>query len=207
MPAYETDGEQIEAFKKIWKDYGRWIIIAVIFGLAIGLGWRYWQQQQIEHRQQASLLYQQLLGANEQNKADTVLQMSTELTRRFPQTGYAEFANLLAAKTAVAQNNLPMATEKLQWVIDHAHNPALKQIARLRAARILLAQKKPADAQKLLSVVDDKIYQSEIDEVQGDIYATLGDSAKARRSYQTAQVELSSTLGEDPYLSMKLAQP
>lgn len=207
MPAYETDNEQLDQLKKWWVTNGTWVTIAVVIGLLAGFGWRYWQQQQSDRRQQASLLYQQLIGADSQNKRDEVIQIAAEMTKRYPQTEYASISNLFAAKTAVAQNNNDAAIPKLQWVIDHSKNPSLKQIARLREARVLLAINKAAEAQKLLATIDDKVYQPAIDEVQGDIYTALGDRAKARQSYQAAQVGLSAVLGEDPLLSMKLAQP
>lgn len=205
MPAYETDSEQIELFKKWWGDYGKWIIIAVVVGLLAGLGWRYWQQQQVEQRQQASLLYQQLIVAERNNTPDAALQMAMEITKRYANMEYAGLANLIAAKIAVAQNNNGLAEQKLQWVIEHSRNASIKQIARLRQARILLSQNKMAQAQQLLTIVDDKTFQPAIDEIQGDIYTALGDTAKARQSYQAAQAGFSAVLGEDMLLSLKLA--
>jgi predicted negative regulator of RcsB-dependent stress response len=207
MPAYETDSEQIELFKKWWGDYGKWIIIAVVIGLAIGLGWRYWQQQHLVQRQHASLLYQQLLTADNQNNAETVMQMSAELIQRYPRLEYAALAGLLAAKAAVTQDKPTVAIEKLQWVRAHSGNASLRQIARLREARLLLAQHQIPQAQKLLTTVDDPIYQPAIDEVQGDIQWALNDRAKARQLYQSAQAGFSAILGEDKLLLMQLAQP
>jgi predicted negative regulator of RcsB-dependent stress response len=203
MP-YETDNEQMEALKKWWGDYGKWVVIAIVLGLALGFGWRYWQQQQLQKRQQASLLYQQIIVADSQKTRAAVVQLSAEITRRFPRTEYAALANLVAAKNIIAEGNLNVAASKLQWTLDHSRTASVRQIARLREARVLLALKKPAEAQKLLAVVDDKAFRPAIDEVQGDIYLALGDTAKAHQSYQSAQTGLSA-LGEDVVLSMKLA--
>lgn len=207
MPAYETDNEQIEMLKKWWKDYGKWVVMAVVLGLIVGFGWRYGQQSQAERRQQTSLLYQQLIVADSQNNRDTVMQISAEITKRYPRASYAALANLIAAKTALAQNNSEIAVQKLQWVVDHSKNASLKQMARLRAVRILLGQNKITEAQKQLLIVDDKTFQPAIDEIQGDIYRAEGETQKARQSYQAAQVKLSAVLGEDMLLSIKLAQP
>ncbi len=207
MPTYETDNEQREMLKKWWRDYGKWLVVAVIIGLAAGLGWRYWQQQQVRVRQQASLLYQQLIVADSQKNRDTVTQMAAELTERYPNTEYAALGNLVAAKSAVNANNLVGAQQKLQWTLEHSKAEAVRQIARLRESRVFLAQNKPAEAQKLLSVVEDKSFQPAIDEVQGDIYLALGEAAKAHQSYQSAQTGLSAAGGEDVLLSLKLAQP
>jgi len=207
MPAYETDHEQFELVKKWWADYGKWVAVAILIGLVVGFGWRYWQRQQLVHRQQASLLYEQLLAANSRNNYDAMTQIAGEMVKRYPQMEYASMANLLAAKAAVMQDHNEAGLQKLQWTLDHSGNASLKQIARLRAARLLLTLNKPGEAQKLLSVVEDKTYQPAINEVQGDIYLALGDHAKARQSYQAAQVGFSELVGQDVILSMQLAQP
>lgn len=206
MPAYETDGEQLELIKKWWAANGKWITIAVIIGLACGLGWRFWHQQQATQAERASMLYQQVLFADSQNKSDEVNQLSQEIMKRFPRSEYAAMTQLFAAKSALSQNKNDVASQDLQWVIDHAKNPGIKQIARLRKARVLLAQKQTAAAQQILAKVDDSVFQPEIDEIQGDIYATMGDAAKAHQSYQAAQTGFSAILGEDTLLSMKLSQ-
>lgn len=207
MPAYETDQEQIELIKKWWNDYGKIVLVAIAIGLVAGFGWRYWIKQQNISHQQASLMYQQLLVADSQNTPDTVTQMAGEMQKHYPKTEYANLANLVAAKVAVNQNDLPAALQKLQWVMNHSHLKSLQQIARLRAARILTAQQKMPDALLLLATVDDSTFQPLIDEVKGDIYVAQGDSDKARQSYQAAQVGLSAIVGEDALIAMKLAQP
>ena len=84
---------------------------------------------------------------------------------------------------------------------------ALKQIARLRAARILLAMQKNQDALDLLATVDDPTYQPLIDEVKGDIYQAMGQTEQAKQAYESAQAGLSGIVGEDQLLSLQLAQP
>lgn len=207
MPAYETDSEQIEIVKKWWGEHGKWLITAVIIALAVSFGWRYWQSQQIKASQQASLLYQQLVMADTQNNPDTVLQMAAEMTKRYPKTEYAALSNLIAAKTAVVQNKNDLAAQKLQWVVDHSANNSIKQIARLRQARVLLAQNQPTAAQKVIATVNDPVFQPAIDEVQGDIYTAEGNKDKARQSYQAAQTGFATIIGEDRLLNLKLAQP
>ncbi|MBS0350914.1 MAG: tetratricopeptide repeat protein [Proteobacteria bacterium] len=207
MPAYETDHDQIESLKKVWGDYGKWIVIAVIIGLAIGFGWRYWQGQKNVQRQQASLLYQQLIMADQQNKSDSVTQMTEEMTKRYPQSGYTALANLVAAKNAVQQNKSDQALQNLLWVTDHATNAGIKQIARLRTAQVYIDQKQYPQASQALAKVDDATFQPLIDQLQGDIYSGQGDRMKARQYYQSAQAALSSEVGEDKVLAMELAQP
>ncbi len=207
MPAYETDQEQMEVIKKWFRENGKWLLVAILIGLGIGFGWHTWQEQKLQRNEQASSLYEQLLSANEQNNPQTIQQMSEEIVKRYPKTEYAAMANLIAAKASVYQNNFSAALTNLQWVLNHSSSAALRQIARLRIARLQLSQNKPDEAQKTIDVVNDPTFQPAIDEVQGDIYSAKNDSVKARQSYQSAQSGFSALLGEDVLLSIKLAQP
>lgn len=207
MPASLSDREQIEELKRYWQDYGKYIVIAVIIGLGVGLGWRYWHQQQDKMHAQASYMYQQLLTAANQQQAETVKQMSGEITKRYPQTEYASLANLMAAKTLIGQDQKDQALEKLNWVMTHSRIASFQQIARLRSARILLTEKKYDQSLKLLDVMDDKTFQPLVDEVRGDVYLAQGQGDKAQQSYSKAQKSLSASSGEDILLSLKLSQP
>ncbi len=206
MPAYETDQEQMEMLRKWFKENGKWLLTAIVVGIIAGFGWHVWQKQNTQRNTQASSLYEQLLTANEQNNPQTINQMTAEIVKRYPKTEYAVLANLIAAKTAVYQNNNSDALNKLQWAIDHSAATSLRQIARLRKARVELSLNQPDAAQKTVSVVDNKTYQPAIDEVQGDIYSAKGDAVKAHQYYQSAQSGFSALLGEDVLLSLKIAQ-
>lgn len=207
MPASLTDNEQIELFKKWWRDYGKFVAIAVLIGLAAGLGWRYWHQQQDKMHAQASMLYQQLLTSANQQQNDSVQQMSAEITKRYPNTEYASLANLLSAKSLVNQSQLDAALGKLQWVMDHSKLTSFQQIARIRAARLMLSQKKYDQSLSLLATVNDKAFQPLIDELTGDVYWAQGMNDKAQQAYQKAQQGFSTISGEDLLLSLKLSQP
>ncbi len=204
MPALETDQEQMEMLKRWWNEYGKLVLLVIIIGLGIGFGWRYWLAQQSQNQQKASLLYQQLLEANRSNNNEVITQISNEINHRYQKTEYANMANLFAAKAVLPQNP-EVALKRLQSVMNNSKMPSLKQVARLRAARILAAQKKMQAGLDLLNKVDDRTYQPLIDEVKGDIYAIMGDQSKARQLYQSAQVGLSAIVGEDMLLSLELA--
>ncbi len=207
MSAYPTDQEQIEVLKRWWRDYGKFLLIAIIVGAAAGLSWRYWHQQQDSHIQKASSLYQQILVENNNKKPELVENMIQEMQRNYSDTIYASMSNLLMAKIAIEKNQYNMALQKLEWVKDKTHVPSIQQIARLRIARILLEQKKMQAALDILAKVYDSSYQPLIDSVKGDIYLALGEREKAQQVYQTAQIGLSSLVGQDLLTAMKLAQP
>ncbi|OGT45604.1 MAG: hypothetical protein A3E82_08895, partial [Gammaproteobacteria bacterium RIFCSPHIGHO2_12_FULL_38_11] len=178
LDGYVSEKEQIESIRKWWRENGKFLIIAIVIGLGIGFGWRYWHAVQVRHELKASMIYQSILQADADNKVSTVQGGATLLMRDYSASPYAALSALLFAKVAVAQNDLPAALSNLQWVIDHSNQKRLQQIARLNSARILLSQGKAADALMQLKTVSDKSFMPAIDWVKGDIDKQEGNAAK-----------------------------
>ncbi|AML48886.1 hypothetical protein AYM02_05985 [Coxiella burnetii] len=201
-----SDQEQIEMIKKWWRDYGRAIALAIVIGLLIGFGWRYWHRHQLEKTERASALYMQLQILASQNAWDKTKPLTDRLIKDYGKTPYAAMASFLNAKRAVEQNHLPLALDQLQWVMKNAIVSDLKQLARLRASLILLAENRPKAALNLLQTVDDQAYQPLVDEIKGDIYAAMGNRESAKQFYETAQQSMKAMGINDPYLTMKISQ-
>lgn len=202
-----TDQEQIEMLKEFWKDYGQPIAIAVIIGLAVGFGWRYFTQHKIQQADKASMLYQAVINTDAKNDYNTAQKYAKMLIQKFNKTPYASMAALVWAHEAVEQKNLVQASTQLHWVITNSKNKRFKQIARLRAARVLIAQEHPKDALTLLSTVDDANFKGQIERVKGDAYAALNNKGESKKLYQEAAKNLTAVGLEDPLLKMEIAQP
>lgn len=207
LDGYVSEKEQIEAIQKWWRENGKFLMVAIIIGLAIGFGWRYWHKVEMHRAEKASVIYQSLLQADTQNKTSTVEGGAKLLMNDFSSTPYASLAALLSAKEAVTQNQLPVALTQLQWVISNGKQKRLKQIARINAARILLAQKNPTAAMNMLKVVDDKSFAPLIAWVKGDIATQQGDSKAADKYYTDAKKGLDGFAPAEKLLSQRLAQP
>jgi len=206
MRADMTDKEQIDMIKKWWNDYGKTLAIAIIIGLALGFGWRYWKSYTIKKAEQASSLFEHVMTASSNKDYKSADEYAQQLESNYKRTVYASMAALIQASDAVKQNKLNEALSKLQWVIANAKVDSIKQTARLRAARILLAQNKTADALTLIQTIDDKAFQPSIEIVKGDIYSKIGNKEKAQLAYQAANTALKATGGQDPVLQMKIAK-
>ncbi len=205
MPEY-TDQEQVDMIKKWWNDYGKFIAIAVVVGLLIGFGWRYYNQHELQRAEQASAIYQSMGLASEQKNANAVKTYADQLTAQYPKSPYASLANFLLAKEMVGVNNLNGALMHLQWVVKNSKIKSYQQMARLRAARVLLAQKQPEKAMKMLAVVNDKNFAPLISSVKGDIYSAQGKQKMARAAYLKAKNGFMVLNTADPLINMKLAQ-
>lgn len=207
LDGYISEKEQIESIKKWWQENGKWIAIAVMIGLALGLGWRYWHQFMLRRTENASMIYQSVLQADEQNNTTMAQGGAKILMEKFSNTPYASLSALLWVKEAVSQNDLATALSKLQWVIEHGDQNALKEMARLEMARILLAQNKATDAFSILSVVNDQKFEPLIAWVKGDIAAKEGNATEAARNYQIAKEAFSQFPPAESLMTQLLAGP
>jgi predicted negative regulator of RcsB-dependent stress response len=208
LTEYMTEQEQIEQLKAWIKQYGLTVIAGIAIALLLVSGWHYWERYQNNILFHASGVYDEMMDArsqaNAKSLANTAVQAERLLTH-YPKTPYAQFAALMLARDAVAKQNFPEALKQLNWVIDHSSNHSLQQIARLRIARIDIAQKQPAAAIEALSVVNDQSFAGLIAEVKGDAYLRMQEATKAKDAYQLALQELpKDEVTERPLLQMKI---
>lgn len=199
-----TDREQIEEIKKWWNSYGKSIAVAVVIGLIIGFGWRYWQRYETAEEMSASVMYQTTLMAAARQQTDAALDYVSKLQNDFSKSVYATLGGLVAAKAAVVAEKYSKAHSQLEWVIQHGKAPAFKQVARLRDARVLLQMKQPAKAHQVLATVDDKDFQPQIDVTQGDIYQAQGKSKQAHDLYVKADAAYKAFGMTNPFLKLRL---
>lgn len=206
MSGYNTsDQEQIQLLKDWWKKYGTTVLMGLMVFFIANFSWQFWQNYHRKYVDGASLMYTQMLSMLQLKKADEAQLLGEQLFKDYRRTPYASLAGLILAKEAVEQQKLDVALTQLQWVIKHAANNNLKQIAKIRAARILFADHKNQDALALLSKVDDQGYLAAIAELRGDILLALGNAAAAKTAYQEALAHSPKEV-QSPLLKMKLAR-
>lgn len=198
-----SDEEQIEAIKKWWRANGKAIIAGVLIGLAIIFGWRYWTAYRHTHAVEASTHYNTLLQALEENDAETIHSRGQQLLEEFPDSPYATLAALALAKLAVETGDNGAAVERLQWVLNHAGQDEMKDIARLRLARLLVAENQLDAAEAQLEQISDPSFLAEVEELKGDIYMARNQPDKARNAYQIALATVEPT-GYATLLQLKL---
>lgn len=203
MEIYRSEQEQIEQLKKLWQQYGKPILIGVVLALGLSYGWHYWQNRHEAHREQASIIYSQLLNQVEQENSSGIYAQAKQLMAQYENTPYAILAAMQLAKQAVLGGNLKEAQAKLQWAQTHAHDPALKQLAILRLARVYIAQNKPQKALDVLANQSNEIFASYAEEIRGDAWLALHKDQKARQAYAKALQLNANVEDTQPLLQMK----
>lgn len=202
MAIYDTEEEQVEALKVWWKENGRSLIIGAIVGTVFILGWNFWQTYKQEQALEASVLYGQLLVLTDQEKVASASKIATQLIEQFPGSNYANYATLMLAKLKVNAGDIVTAKTLLQDLLKQKE-AELKNVARIRLVRLMLASKDYEKGLQLIAEVDfanSESFVAHYDELTGDLYVALNRLGEARTAYQNA---MRTTQGS-PLLEMKL---
>jgi predicted negative regulator of RcsB-dependent stress response len=187
MDHYVSEDEQVEAIKKWWKANGGAIIVGIVIGLLVIFGWQYWSSYRINQAEQAALRYAALNQAIEENDTDRARQEGRVLMEAFSNSAYATLAAFQLTKLAIQERDNATAIARLEWALEHSHHQdSMKDIIRLRLARVLLAEERYDAAEALLNQVTDTSFTAELENLKGDLYVARNQLAKARAAYQAA---------------------
>ena len=188
MEIYDTEEEQLDAVKRWWKENGQSTIIGLGLGIAVILGWNYWQEHKKAQAGQASALYSQLIQAIGADKKDSAEKLAERLKEQYPKTEYAAYSGLFLAKLKVQQGDVAKAQTILKEIAAGS-NKELSNIAKIRQVRLMLASGEYEQGLQLINDVDPATstsFSGNYDELVGDLYVALDRLDEARSSYQKA---------------------
>ena len=203
MSVYMTEEEQLESIKKWWNRYGNIVTTILSVVLLCIAGYRYMNWHHDKITQQASTTYEHMMVALSNQNIKSVRSYANELIKDYKNTVYADAAHMTLAKVYVSKNKLDQAKAELMAVASKGNMSTLKQIAKIRIARILTAEKAYTNALKELSTIEDKNYLPVINELKGDIYGATGQYQDAIQSYKLAMDEVKTNGMGNLFLEMK----
>ena len=178
--------EQLEALKAWWKDNGNFILgVMLVVVVALG-GWRGWQYYQNKQSTEAATLYAGFVLQLEGNDIKRVNDAAAAVMDKYASTPYASRAALAAAQANQQVKDVARAKTQLQWVIEHASEASLKDVARLRLAAVLLDETNYADALKLLDATHPASFEGLYADLKGDVLSAQGKNAEAKAAYKLA---------------------
>ncbi|MCK5924557.1 MAG: tetratricopeptide repeat protein [Methylococcales bacterium] len=199
---YDTEEEQVEALQAWWKENGKCMIAGAILGGVLIVGWDFWKDHQQDQSLEASVLYEQLLAFDEDEKYTEADKKSLELIKQFPASHYARYAALMQAKIKINSGDIATAKTILQDLLPQK-DAEIKNVARIRLIRLMLATKEYEQGLQLISEADASTTQNfagNYDELTGDLYVALNRLGEARTAYEKAI----KTAQGSPLLQMKL---
>ena len=203
MDIYQTEEQQIQHIKNLWKKYGTSVLLGIAITVLVIFAWKYWQQRELVSGVDASIIYNDMIAGIVEKNPKLIQQQARQLVKKYQGSPYAKLAALMLAKQNIAAGKLLPAEQHLQWVIKHTHSQAIKQLAKIRLARIYLALKKPRQALDLLAKTNDASFLPLINATRGDSYVQLGEKTKARLAYDSALKHLPAAASIAPVVAMK----
>jgi predicted negative regulator of RcsB-dependent stress response len=201
---YLTDDEQLEHVKRLVAEYGPWTFGAVVVGLGLAFGYRYYNQHTNERALDASAQFVEMSAAVDGDNPAKARQIADNLIKSYPSSPYADQAQLVLARLAIDANQEAGAVGPLQQVIAHSKDVELRHIARLRLARVQIDQGKPDEGLQTLSDPSGT-FAARYDEVRGDAYYAKKDMAKAAELYRKALSEDDPRSTDSALLALKIA--
>ncbi len=182
-----TEREQGEALKRWVRENGPAIVAGVaIAGLGLG-GYRWWQAHENNLDLAAGAMYTRMENAFAHGDRTQAFILVGDLERQYPSSPYADQAKLASAKAFVDDGELGKAGDELRDVMQHSNDSILKLIARLRLARVQIAQHKPSEAIATLKGADPGALAPRYAEAQGDAYYAMGQKSAALAQYRLAR--------------------
>ena len=187
MDDYLSEKEQWEWLKAQVRENTPAVVVAILVVAAAVFGWRWWQSHQDARQLEAGGKYMQMVQSLERGDRTQSLVLLGELERDYSGSPYADQARLLAARMYVDEAQLDHAASELAMVAEHSKDQELARIARLRLARVQIAQGKPDSALATLGDSVPGAFAARYHEVRGDAHYAKGDKAAALTEYRSAQ--------------------
>ncbi len=193
MAVYDLEEqEQLDELKTWWKQHGN-LVTSVMLAVAVAVaGWQGWTWWQRDQSIKASAVYAALQQAAGQRDGKRTRELAGELIDKYPRTAYAGMGALVSARVQIDTGDGKTAQAQLQWAADNAGDDAMRQLANVRLASVLLDEKDFDGALKRLEAAPAPSFLARHGELKGDIYAAKGQVAESRAAYEEALKALDS---------------
>lgn len=191
MAVYDLEEqEQISALKAWWEEYGNWVVGLVAAAALASVSWQGWQWYQNRQAAEAGGLYFLVQQAAENGQTQQARDQAGRLISDYPRTPYAQLGALVAAGAQYRNGDYDNAQAQLSWAADEGRDPALRDLARLRLATLLLQKGEHDAALARLQADPAAAFVARFADLRGDIEAARGQRDAARAAYEQALAAL-----------------
>ncbi len=183
---YLSEREQADQLRRWLRENWIWLVAGVALTLAGYYGYRWWESRQATRAVAAGERFAAMLEAIGAGRNEDGVKIAGELTGDYADTPYAEQATLVLARMDVDGGDFAAAEAKLARVADGSKDPDLRTVARIRLARVQLAQGRYDDALATLGKVVAPSVEARVLELKGDVKLAQGDKAGALEQWRKA---------------------
>jgi predicted negative regulator of RcsB-dependent stress response len=201
---YLSEQEQLQRLIGWLRVNVPWIIVGLAVGGLIVGGWRWWQARTDRNGVAAATSYAQVLDAFDRGDRTRGLDLVEQLRRTHPDSPYVDQADLAAGRLLLETGQPERALSYLQAVINHSRDAQLVLIARLRLARVQVAQNHADAALTTLGTANQGAFEGRFAEVRGDAYFAKGDKVQALREYRAARAANGPAESANDLLDLKI---
>jgi predicted negative regulator of RcsB-dependent stress response len=203
LETYNSD-EQLQLLRQWLRDNGPALLAGILLGAALIAGWSGWKLYVTRQAQQASTEFEHLREVLQSGDAKHAAEITNRLTTNYSRTPYAAMAALMLAADQVKHNQFDAALPQYLWVTEHANDRKLRQVARLRRARLLWSMGRSEEALAALQARRPGSFAPLFAELRGDILAGQGRRDEARQAYTEALAAEGSAPEQRAAIELKL---
>lgn len=197
--------EQGERVRRWLRDNGSSLLGGIALGLACIGGWQWWQGSKQTHREEAAAQYQAMDEAIEAKDADKLRAMADSLAKDYPDTGFLPLAVLRQAEYLQDSGKSDEALKLIDGQLPAIKDPAMAELLRLQAIRVLVSSGKAKEAgQRLDAMKASERFPATFNELRGDVAMASGQRDQARSAYEAALTTLDQAARSRPVLELKL---
>lgn len=187
MAVYDLEEqEQISELKAWWARWGNAVTALAVAAALASVGWQGWQWYQGRQAAAAGSLFYAVQQAAAEHNAQKARDAAGQLIGDYSGTAYAQLGALLSAGVQFDNGDLDNARAQLEWAADKGKDVALRDLARLRLAAVLLQKGEHDAALARLQAAPAAAYAARFADLRGDVLAAQGKAADARVAYQAA---------------------
>ena len=205
MSEYLNDDDRVHALRSWWEANGTFLVVGVVLTIAAVVGWRWYNDHSEAHEEAASTAYQQYLAARERGAKSAELDAPlATLDDEYRKSSYRTFTLFYRALDAANTDDYAKATQYLETAVKDAGDDHLRNIARLRLARVQVQSGNTDAALATLAAVSGAGFRSYVAELKGDILMGQNKPDEAHKAYLAAQAAADPD-NRQPFLEMKIA--
>lgn len=186
-----NDDDQVEVLKNWWQENGISTIVSIFLAISAVVGWQYFKDSNHDKKEKASFAYQELIESvfDIQRNPDDIkiaraIFMADNIKSEFSKSAYGHFSALLKARQAVEDDDLELAEEELNWILNNKPVDEVRYITELRLAKVLFSQERHDEAITLLEIDNKHFFSHAFLELKGDILMSLERYPEAVDAYQ-----------------------
>lgn len=183
---YLSEREQADQLRRWLRENWIWLIAGVVLTLAGYYGYRWWEARQAARSAAAGERFSAMLEAIADGRRDEGLKIAGEVTGEYADTPYSDQATLVLVRLDVDSGDLTAAEAKLARVAEGSKDPDLRTVARLRLARVQMAQGRYDAALATLESARTPAIEARVLELKGDVLLAKGDKAGALDHWRQA---------------------